>query len=65
MQYVVTALPFVLVAGIVALILAPLVRRRVTLPRRPARARRPKKSTLRDVSRDQMDEDLQELIRRR
>jgi hypothetical protein len=62
--YVVQAIPFLLIAVIVGLTLKSVLRGRVRL-QRPPRAPRPKKSTLRDVSRDRMDDELQELIRRR
>ena len=62
MTYVVQAVPLLVVALIVALIVASRLRGRVawTLP---VRKPRPKKSTLR-VSRSQMDDDLQDLIRK-
>jgi hypothetical protein len=65
MHYLVQALPFLILAGIVALIVASRFRGRIAF-KRPARPRpvRPKKSTL-HVSRDQMDNDLKDLIRRR
>jgi hypothetical protein len=68
MQFVVTAVPLLVLAAIVALIVASALRGRVAwTPRartpRP-RTPRPVKSTLRDVSRDQMDKDLNDLIRR-
>ncbi len=64
MHFIEIAITLLVLAAIVGL---PL---RAALQRRPARARpvrrpRPPKSTLRDVSRSQMDEDLQDLIRRR
>jgi hypothetical protein len=69
MQYIVPAVPLLLLAGIVALILRSGLRGRVAL-RRPVRAARPrpqaqKRATLRVVSPDQMDADLQDLIRKR
>jgi hypothetical protein len=62
--YLVRAIPFLLLAVLVGLTVASALRRRI--PReRPARApRRPKKSTL-HVTRSQIDEELQDLIRRR
>jgi hypothetical protein len=66
MQYVLIAVPFLLLAAIAGLPLATLVRARArTRPARPARVRRPPKSKLHVVTRSQMDEDLQDLIRRR
>jgi hypothetical protein len=64
MQYVEIAIPILVLAAIVGLPLRAALRGRSMWPR-PARAPRPRKSTLRDVSRSQMDEDLQDLIRRR
>jgi hypothetical protein len=64
MQYVELAIPFLVLAAIVGLPLRAALRGRPARPRR-APAQRPRKSTLRDVSRSQMDEELQELIRRR
>ena len=64
MQYLVIAIPILLLAAIVGLPLRTALRGRIVRPRRP-RAPRPRTSTLRDVSRSQMDEDLQDLIRRR
>ncbi|HYW54281.1 MAG TPA: hypothetical protein VE826_09935 [Dongiaceae bacterium] len=63
MQYAVLAIPILLLAAIVGLPLRAVLRGRVVRPRtvRP----RPRKSTLRDVSRSRMDEELQDLIRRR
>jgi hypothetical protein len=63
MQYVVTAVPLLVLALIVLLILRSVVRGRVAWTP-PVRKPRPKKTTLRSVSRDQMDEDLKDLIRR-
>ncbi len=64
MQYVVIAIPILVLAAIVGLPLRAALSRRSSRPR-PARAPRPRRSTLRDVSRSQMDEDLQDLIRRK
>jgi len=66
MQYVAPAIPLLLLGGIVALVLASALRGRVLLKRAPRapRAPRPKKSTLRMVSSDRMDADLQDLIRK-
>jgi hypothetical protein len=64
MHYVEIALPILVLAAIVWLPLRAALLRRPVRPR-PARAPRPRKSTLRDVSRSQMDEDLQDLIRRK
>ena len=63
MQYVVVAIPFLFLAAIVGLPVAAALQRR---PHRVRTARAPlrKKSTL-HVTRSQMDEDLQDLIRRR
>jgi hypothetical protein len=60
MQLVVQALPILLLAVIVALVLRSALRGRIAR-QRPAR---PRKSNLRIVSRSQMDEDLKDLIRR-
>jgi hypothetical protein len=65
MQYVVTAVPLLVLAIIVALVLASALRRRGVTWTMPVRTPRPKKAALRMVSRDQMDEDLKDLIRRR
>jgi hypothetical protein len=67
MHYVEIAIPLLVLAAIVGLPLRAALRSRPVKPRapRPARAPRPRKSTLRDVSRSQMDEDLQDLIRRK
>jgi hypothetical protein len=64
MPYVEIAIPILVLALIVGLPLRAALQRRSVRPRR-ARPARPRKSTLRDVSRSQMDEDLQDLIRRR
>lgn len=62
MQYVVEAVPFLLIAGIVGLVSASFVRRRLAF-KRPTRAPRSKKLTL-HVTHRQMDDDLNDLIRR-
>jgi hypothetical protein len=63
-RYLVQAVPFLLIALIVGLTLAPRLRGRLQW-KAPARPLRPKvKSTLR-VTPSQIDEELQELIRRR
>ena len=64
MQYVELAIPILVLAAIVGLPLRAALRGRSVRPRR-VQAPPPRKSTLRDVSRSQMDEDLQDLIRRR
>ncbi|HEV2738355.1 MAG TPA: hypothetical protein VGU66_07210 [Candidatus Elarobacter sp.] len=64
MQYVEIAIPLLVLAAIVGLPLRAALRNRPVRPRSP-RAPRPRKNTLRDVSRSQMDEDLQDLIRRK
>ena len=64
MHYVELAIPLLVLAAIVGLPLRAALRNRPVRPPKP-RAPRPRKSTLRDVSRSQMDEDLQDLIRRR
>jgi hypothetical protein len=68
MEYVVAAVPLLVFAAIVALVLRSVLRGRIA---RPPRARAPRVrtppppvSTLR-VSRDQMDDDLNDLLRRR
>jgi hypothetical protein len=64
MQIIELAIPILVLAAIVGLPLRAALRGRTIRPRR-VRPPRPRKSTLRDVSRSQMDEDLQDLIRRR
>jgi len=64
MDYVELAIPILMLAAIVGLPLRAALRRRSPRPRRVP-APRPRKNTLRDVSRSQMDEDLQDLIRRK
>jgi hypothetical protein len=64
MHYVMQAIPLLVAGLIVALILAPKLRGRITW-KRPVARRRPAKVTPLRVSRDQMDDDLQDLIRRR
>ena len=68
MQYVVMAVPVLVFAAILGLISASVLRRRGLMQRRPARpgpARpRPAPKPLLYVSRDQMDDDLKDLIRR-
>ena len=65
MHYVLVAIPFLVLAAIVGLPLATMLRGRVRThtPRVP-RAPRPRKSKL-HVTRSQIDKDLQDLIRRR
>jgi hypothetical protein len=65
MQYIEIAIPILVLAAIVGLPLRAALRGRTIRPRRVVRAPRPRKSTLRDVSRSQMDQDLQDLIRRK
>ena len=62
MQVVLAALPFVLIAGIVTLVLARALRGRAPRPR-PARKPRATKLTL-HVSPDRMDDDLRDLLRK-
>lgn len=64
MQYLVLAIPILVLAAIVGLPLRAALRGRTVRPRR-VRPPRPRPSTLRDVSRSRMDEELQDLIRRR
>ena len=66
MQYVEIAIPILVLAAIVGLPLRAALNRRSGRPRtaRAPRAARPRKSNL-YVTRSQMDEDLQDLIRRR
>ncbi len=64
MQYVEIAIPILVLAAIVGLPLRAALRGRSVRPR-AVRPPRPRKSTLHSVSRSQMDEDLQDLIRRR
>ncbi|HWT07427.1 MAG TPA: hypothetical protein VN224_16800 [Xanthomonadales bacterium] len=67
MQSLEIAIPILVLAAIVALPLRAALRGRSVRPRavRPPRPPRPRKSTLHSVSRSQMDEELQDLIRRR
>jgi len=62
--YVAQAIPFLLLAVLVGLVVASLLRRRIPRDRPPRAPRPPKRSTLR-VTRSQIDEDLAELLRRR
>jgi hypothetical protein len=62
MQFIVTAVPLLLLAAIATLIAAAALRGRFTWSPR-MRAPRPRKSTLR-VSRAQIDKDLADLIHR-
>jgi hypothetical protein len=62
MHLVLTALPFVLIATVVVLILARALRGRAVRPR-PARKPRTTKLTL-HVSPDRMDDDLRDLLRK-
>jgi hypothetical protein len=64
MHYVELAIPILVLAAIVGLPLRAALRGRSVWPRR-VQAPRPRKNTLRDVSRSKMDEELQDLIRRR
>jgi len=64
MQYVGMAVPLLVLAAIVAMILAPMLRGRMARAPRAPKPARPRRSPLRDVSRDQMDKDLNDLIRR-
>jgi hypothetical protein len=64
MHYVELAIPILVLAAIIGLPVRAALRGRSFRPR-PPRAPRPRKSTLRDVSRSRMDEELQDLIRRR
>jgi len=64
MHYVEIAIPLLVLAAIVGLPLRTALRNRPVRPRSP-RAARARKNTLRDVSRSQMDVDLQDLIRRK
>jgi len=64
MHYVEIAIPILVLAAIVGLPLRAALRGRSARPRPPRPPRR-RKNTLRDVSRSQMDEDLQDLIRRK
>ena len=64
MAYVMQAVPLLVVAVIVALILRSSLRGRLSW-RLPSRPQRPKRSRLRDVSRDRMDDELQNLLRKR
>ena len=63
MHYAEAVIPILVLAAIVGLPLRAALRGRLFRPR-PIRAPRPRKSTL-YVTRSQMDEDLQDLIRRR
>ena len=64
MHYVELAIPILVLAVIIGLPLRAALRGRSLRPR-TVRPPRPRKSTLRDVSRSRMDEELQDLIRRR
>jgi len=64
MHYVELAIPILVLAAIIGLPVRAALSRRSVRPRQ-MRPPRPRKSTLRDVSRSRMDEELQELIRRR
>jgi hypothetical protein len=64
MQYLGIAITVLVLAVIVGLPVRAALSRRPSRPR-ATRPPRPRKSTLRDVSRDRMDEELQDLIRRR
>jgi hypothetical protein len=64
MYYVELAVPILMLAAIVGLPLRAALRGRTPRPRR-AQAPRPRRNSLRDVSRSQMDQDLQDLIRRK
>ncbi len=64
MHYAEAIIPILVLAAIIALPVRAALRNRSVRPR-TARPPRPRKSTLRDVSRSQMDEDLQDLIRRK
>ncbi len=64
MHDVAIAIPFLLLGAIIGLPLATYLRGRAPRVRR-ARPPRPQKSKLHVVTRSQMDEDLQDLIRRR
>lgn len=65
MQYVVTAVPLLALVAIVGLVLASVLRGRGVSWSMPVRAPRRKKTALRMVSREQMDQELNDLIRRR
>ncbi|HEY0383519.1 MAG TPA: hypothetical protein VGC72_15115 [Candidatus Elarobacter sp.] len=64
MHYAEALIPILVLAVIIGLPLRAALRGRTIRPRR-VKPPRPRRSTLRDVSRSQMDEDLQDLIRRR
>ena len=68
MVYLAEALPLLLLAGIIALVLNSALRGRFTLKRPVVRKPPPRPKSvaqLRVVSPDQMDADLQDLIRKR
>lgn len=64
MQYAVQAIPFLVLAVMIGLVVASRSGGRIRW-QLPVRAPRPKKSTLRSVPRSRMDDELQDLIRRR
>lgn len=65
-QYLLAAIPLLLLGTIVTLVVRTALRNRIPVKRspRPARAPKAKKVHLRVVSPDQMDADLQDLIRK-
>ena len=63
MQYLLPAVPLLLLGGIIALVVTSALGRRIRVKRAP-KAPRPKKVTLRVVSPDRMDAELQDLIRK-
>jgi hypothetical protein len=67
MSIVVQAIPLAFLALIVTLIARPLLARRRPQPARPARkpSKAPKRSHLSVVSRSRMDEELNDLLKRR
>jgi len=63
MDVILRLFPFVFVAFIATLIVLPLVRGRISLPKRAPRP--PKKRHLRAVDPQQMDRELNDLLKRR
>ena len=66
MTAVMQAIPLLVLAGIVVLILRPLIARRGwSLPRPRAKRARPRRTNLTVVSRSRMDDELKDLLKRR
>ena len=63
MDVILRLFPFVFVAIIVTLVVLPLLRGRISLPKRAPRS--PKKRHLRAIDPQQMDRELNDLLKRR